>query len=95
MTVLATKTPEETKDYSIDWSADLGADTINTSSWSLSPSDPIVTQTSVASSNTLTTVWISGGVSGRAYDVTNSIITAGGRTLTKTFRLYIPARNYL
>jgi hypothetical protein len=93
MTASASKTPQETKDYSLDWSADLAADTIATSAWTISPGDPTVAQASATT--TLATVWISGGIVGNTYDVTNSIVTAGGRTLTKTFRLYVTGRNYL
>jgi hypothetical protein len=99
MSFLAIKTPEETKDYSLDWSQDLQGDTINTSAWSVSPADVTVPQSTIgtgtAPGNTLTTVWLTGGTIGRGYDVTNTINTVGGRELTKAFRLYLTGRNYL
>jgi hypothetical protein len=95
VTALATKTPEEVKDFSLDWSKDLGADTITTSAWTISPGDPTVTQSSIAAGNMQTVAWIAGGTIGLTYDVTNTINTAGGRELTKTFRLYVTGRNYL
>ena len=94
MSVVATKAPAENKDYALDWSADLGTDTIASSQFSISPTGGTsVTQT--GNTNTQTTVWITGGVAGTFYDVTNTVTTTAGRVLTKTFKLQVVAANYL
>jgi hypothetical protein len=91
------QTPDEVKDYSLDWSKDIGSDTIPnnaSSTWFVSPSSASVTATSI-NNGTLATVWISGGVVGQVYQVKNCIVTAAGRELTKVFRLLVVANNYL
>lgn len=98
MSMIGTKTPDEVKDYSLDWSKDIGIDVIANganSSWAVSPSGVTVTQSSLSGGGTLTTVWISGGVIGQAYEVKNTITTTAGRTLTKVFRLLVVGSNYL
>jgi len=98
MSMIGTKTPDEVKDYSLDWSKDLGADTIpgsGDSVWTVSPAGVSVTQSSVASNSTLTTVWLSGGAVGQVYQVKNFITTAAGRELTKVFRLLVVGSNFL
>jgi hypothetical protein len=97
MSMIGTKTPDEIKDYSLDWSKDIGTDIIASggSTWNISPASATLTQSSVATSGTLTTVWISGGVLGQVYEVKNLIVTTGGRDLSKTFRLLVETNNYL
>jgi hypothetical protein len=98
MSMIGTKTPDEIKDYSLDWSKDLGTDTIPNSSdsvWTISPTGVSVTQNSVASNSTLTTVWLSGGIVGQVYEIKNAITTAAGRELTKVFRLLVVSSNFL
>jgi len=96
MSNTGTKTPDEIKDYSIDWSKDIGttdAIPINGSAWSVSPASATITQSSVTGG--LATVWISGGVAGQVYEVKNLVVTSAGRSLTKAFRLLVVASNYL
>ncbi len=71
------KDPDAVKDYTVDWAAWLGTDTIATSSWSVPGG-----VTSAAASNTTTraTVWLSGGTAQTDYEAYNTITTAGGRT---------------
>ncbi len=98
MSMIGTKTPDEIKDYSLDWSKDIGTDVIANSAnsaWTVSPSDVTITQSSLASNGTLTTVWVSGGTIGQAYQVKNRIVTTSGRNLTKVFRLLVVGSNYL
>ena len=64
-------------DYAIDWSAWLGVDTIATSAWEV---DTGVTIDSDTNTDTVATVWISGGVIGTKYEAINTIETASGRT---------------
>ena len=73
------KDPSAVLDFSIDWSGWLASgDSISTSTWSVATG---ITDdggsTNVAG---VTTVWLSGGTAGSAYDVTNTIVTADGRT---------------
>lgn len=72
------KDPDAVLDYAIDWSDWLGtADFISTSMWT----DPgeIVTDGDDFDA-TSATIWLSGGVSGNAYEFNNTITTDRGRT---------------
>ena len=96
--MIGTKTPEEIKDYSLDWSKDIGSDIVPNSSgsvWSVSPATAIITQTSLATNGTLTTVWLSSGVAGQIYNIKNTITTNAGRTLSKVFRFLVVPNNFL
>ena len=76
-------------DYAIDWSEWLGKDTISTSTW-LVPSG--LTEVTSSKTDTVTTIWLSGGTPGRAYNVTNRIATAGGRTDDRSLRIRVEQR---
>lgn len=98
MSMIGTKTPDENKDYSLDWSKDIATDIIASSVnsvWSVSPQGVSITQSSLASNGSLTTVWLAGGVTGQVYMVKNVITTTSGRILTKVFRLLVVADNFL
>ena len=98
MSMIGTKTPDEAKDYSLDWSKDIGTDVIssNTNSvWSVFPSGIAINSSSLASNGTLVTVWLAGGVIGQVYQVKNQITTASGRNLTKVFRVLVVDNNFL
>jgi hypothetical protein len=91
---VATKTPSEHDDWEIDWSTrGLGSDTIVASVWSVdaasggSASDLTTSTPSPTIGNpaTNTTVWLSGGIAGASYIVTNSVTTSGTRVLTESF----------
>ena len=82
--------PDETLDYSCDWTpflADGGspADTIVTSAWSVAPSGPVLSNQ--ATSGALATVFVSGAQAGRVYRLTNRITTAQGRTADRSWTL--------
>lgn len=70
------KDPSGTLDYSVDWTDWLGADTIDSSSWTV-PSG-LVLGTSIAGT-AVATAWIGGGTVGNSYYLTNQIVTAAGR----------------
>lgn len=74
-----TKGEDTTEDFVLDWTDRLDGDTISTSSWDMDG------PTSVSESNTTTsaTIFVSGS-SGR---MTNTITTAGGRTLVRKIKL--------
>lgn len=91
MTLTVTQTPSELLDYVIDWvTRGLGADTISTSTFSASSSDFTISNTQIVSSpstsaaNSATQFWITGGIPGNFYYITNSIITSGGRKMQET-----------
>lgn len=76
------KDPDETLDYLWDWSAWLGADTISTSEFTVSPSGLVIESDN--NSDKTSVVWLSGGTAGLIYDVTNRITTVAGRTADRT-----------
>lgn len=80
MTFSKTKDPDAVLDYSVDWSAWLGDDTIVTSAWIVTGPDALLVVDSDSRSSTATTVWLSGGTLFRTYTVTNRVTTAAGRT---------------
>lgn len=73
-------------DYQIDWVDSLGSDTIATSTWSVPAG---ITKDSDTNTTTTTTAWLSGGTANTNYTLTNTITTAGGRTLVKTLDLFV------
>lgn len=77
-----TKDPAAVLDYQLDWSAWLVADTIATSAWAVAGSGIVVD--SDTNDTTTATVWLSGGTSGKEYTATNTIVTAAGRTESRT-----------
>ena len=88
------KDPDEVLDYGILWTGPpdrLGSDTILTSIWIQDPPTGLVID---SDSHTLTTtiVWLSGGVEGVTYALTNRITTAGGRTMDQTKELDIASK---
>ena len=84
------KDPDAILDYSIDWSNWLGNDTIDTSTWvAESPLIIISASDVIDATNTITTVFVSGGVVNNKYNLTNHIITAGGREDDRTITIII------
>jgi hypothetical protein len=81
------KDPGDIWDYSLDWSSLLvEGETITESQWSVDDAaleigsgdhDP-----SIASN--ITTVWLSGGVAGKTYKVTDHITTSRGAEIERT-----------
>jgi hypothetical protein len=83
------KDPEAVLDYSFNWALWLDGDTISTSAWAV---DSPLTIDSDSETSTRTTVWISGGVLGGDYNLTNSIDTTAGRTDERTIRISVRAK---
>jgi len=87
------KDPDAIKDYSVDWSAMLAeSETITDSSWA--PSDPalIVESASPHAPSILGGVcscWLSGGVAGTTYTVTNRITTSRGMVDDRTVTIKV------
>jgi hypothetical protein len=65
----------------VDWSAWLGDDTIESSTFE-APAG--LTKVDEDSDGTTATVWLSGGTDTETYEVVNQIVTAGGRTDERT-----------
>lgn len=85
MTEQFLKDPDATLDYVIDWSVSylMSGELITASSWSILPQEAvndlsIDTIPPVASG--VTTVFVTGGIAGKIYQLTNRITTDQGRT---------------
>ena len=81
------KDPNAKLDYTIDWAQWLGTDIITDSIWEVS--SPELSIESISNTNTTTTVWLSAGLAGQVYIVTNRITTNLGRIQDQSFRLKI------
>ena len=88
---LDTKDPDEVKDYSVNWSRMLAQydDTILSSEWIVPDGIDADRDTS---DDTSTIIWLSGGTLGADYDLTNRIVTIGGRTLDQSITIRVRAR---
>lgn len=86
------KDPQAILDYTFDWGPWLGStDTITISTWVVE--SPIVSEGGGESkTDTTTTLFVSGGVHGNNYDVTNSITTLGGRKTDRSIELRVRNR---
>lgn len=81
------KDPDATLDYSIDWSAWLDSDVITASAWTLPPD---ITEAKASTyTDSVATVWLSGGVAGASYEVSNRITTVLGRIDDRTITIYM------
>jgi len=100
MITFPAKDKDEILDYTLDWSLRILTDSISSSIWTT----PILTGSTLATtgltfatasiathnlSTCRTVLWITGGITGNAYQFTNRITTAGGRTMDQTCKLKI------
>ena len=85
------KDPNSTLDYSVDWGPYLTPllDTITTVTWITSTAITVVSQ---SHTDTIATVFLSGGVVDTTETVTCRIVTAGGRTDDRSIILKIVNR---
>lgn len=91
------KDSEASLTYSLDWQDWLSnGETISSSLYTVETisgdSDPL-TKVSQSSSDTITTVKISGGTVGNLYKVYNTITTSGGLTERRYFRVRVEQRS--
>lgn len=91
------KDSEATLTYSLDWTDWLtNGETISSSVFAIESitgdADPLVRDAQSASS-TITTVRLSGGTSGKLYKVYNTVVTSGGLTERRYFRIKVEARS--
>jgi hypothetical protein len=84
-----TKDPDAILDYAVDWSRWLAGDAIAASTWFVPTGLTKATESNTA---TKATVWLSGGVAGQTYTVTNRITTTGGRTEDRSFTIRVEER---
>lgn len=77
------QTYTENLDWTINWNnRGLQGDTVASSSFTQSSNE--FTLSNFSLTTTTTTFWLTGGIPGKFYTITNTIITAGGRTLQET-----------
>jgi hypothetical protein len=82
------KDPRAILDYVVNLSAELGADSLATVTWSI---DPGIVKSSDSVTTKAATVWLDGGTDGQTYKVTLFYVTLGGRQDTRSF--LVPVRN--
>ena len=87
------KAPAEKLDFQVDWTAFLEGDTIASSAWAVEDDNEDVTLSDDTSTSSTATVWAVGGNIGYSYALTNTIVTAAGRTEARTLYLDIVERN--
>ncbi len=84
------KDPDEILDFTIDWSDWLpSGDTISTSAWNVPAG---ITEVSKSSDTTKVWIFLSGGIDGDEYKLTNTITTAGSRTAQRTIQIKVAER---
>ena len=86
------KSAEGVLQYTLDYSDWVSTDTISTSSFAVSTiggdSSPLAVN-STSKTTTKATVVLSGGTVGNIYTVSNTIVTAGGFTEKRSFRVVV------
>lgn len=84
-----TKDPNATIDFTVRWSSWLASgDTISSSSWVL-PAGTTLVKTSESNNTTDAIIWLASGTLGEIYEITNRIVTAGGRKGDQTISILI------
>ena len=92
MTTSYQKAATDVLDYAIDWTAWLAGDTISTSTWTVPTG---ITKASDSHTTTVCTAFLSGGTAGITYLITNAIVTAAGRTVQRSFYVYVASNEYV
>ena len=93
MTLLL-KDPDAVLDYAVDWAADyLDGDTLNASTWSVSPDEPGGVAVVASSFEPgLAVVQAGGGLAGRVYRLTNHVVLVSGREDKRSILLRVEKR---
>jgi len=86
------KDPEATLDYTVDWSAWLGDDTITGSTWDVPSGIEQPSGKPAHHDDAKATIWLEGGTPGETYKVTNRITTAAGRIDDRSIRIVVRQR---
>lgn len=76
------KDPDGVKNYQINWSDELGSDTIATSTWTVV--DPGIVKGAESHTGALATVRLSVGIRGKNHRLTNHIVTVAGDEFDQT-----------
>jgi hypothetical protein len=89
-----TKDPDESVDYTFNWVNQLSTDIITGSSYTYTadPDNTPLVIYNTTFTDTVATLWTSGGTEGTDYYITNRITTLGGRTLEQTGLLKVGSR---
>lgn len=82
--------PSEDLNYSFNWATRLGAATISTSIWAISPTGPTIDTTS--NTSTVTTAFVSGLTRGEVYRLINTVTTSTGTTERDSVTIRCEAR---
>jgi len=82
------KDPDATLDYSIDWSDWLDGDTISSMTYVADTGITVETARNTET-DTVSTLWVSGGTVGNQYDIVCRVTTAAGRIDDRTVRFII------
>lgn len=83
------KDPQAKLDYTVDWAAWLGTDTIAASAWTI---DTGLTKVTDTRTSTTATVWLMGGTTGAVYRATCQITTANGRIDERSILIVVAQR---
>lgn len=89
-------------DYHVCWADWLDGDTIASVTWTVQSgltkdsqsvnASPVTIDGTAHAANTVATAWLSGGTAGQTYSVACRVVTAGGRTDERTFRVRVANR---
>ena len=94
MTLLL-KDPAAVLDYAVDWGADYlgGEDALTQSDWSVDPDEPGgIAIVNSDFEDRVSSVKASGGISGRLYRLSNTVMTQSGRTDERSIVLRVEKR---
>jgi hypothetical protein len=83
------KDPDAILDYAVDWEAWLGTDTIASVAWTVPAG---LTLDAQSHTDTVATVWLSGGTAGQSYALGCAVTTAGGRVDERTLTIVVVER---
>ena len=86
MTDTFIKDPSAKLDYTVDWTAWLGAGTISSSAWTVPTG---ITQFSASNSTTAASITLTGGTAGQDYELINQITTAAGLIDQRTIKIMV------
>lgn len=90
MTTKINLDPDENLDYTFDYSRVLEGDTIQSSVWTQTQGDALLTVATPSNTTSTATIWLSGGRLGSFYKVTNHVVmTPSGREFDRTLLVRI------
>jgi hypothetical protein len=95
MTHRVKKDPNAELDYGFDWSRWLeGNDIVAQSTWEIVDDDATLTTRDgdIIESGTKTIIWLEDGTEATRYQVTNRIVTQGGRTEDQTLLVIVKSK---